>query len=193
MQDEEVIEEGGRSEEENAESSACEEGQAEFKAAKKAVKKKIKVKRKKQIEDDSYDFGSFGIRRQGRIYAMQALYQYDSSGGAKIDYDVLLSQCKIDKKLYNKIKQFSMELVAGTLDNLDTIDELIKKRSKNWDITRISFVDRAILRFSIYTLLYKEDVPSAVVIDEAVEIGKLFGDRESYKFINGILDGIAKK
>ncbi|MBU1077383.1 MAG: transcription antitermination factor NusB [Spirochaetes bacterium] len=96
----------------------------------------------------------------------------------------------IDEEVSDDLKEFISDLVCGTIDHLDRIDDLVKKYSSNWSIERISPVDKSILRFSIYSLLYRPDIPPNVVIDEAVEISKLYSTEKSYQFINGILDGI---
>ena len=85
---------------------------------------------------------------------------------------------------------FAKDLVEGTIKNLERIDNLIEKYSNNWDIKRIQYVDKSIIRMSIYSLIFLKDIPKSVVIDEAVEIAKIFSDKDSYKFVNGILDGI---
>lgn len=78
------------------------------------------------------------------------------------------------------------------MKNQEQIDTLIRKYSKNWDFSRISVVNKAILRLSVYALLYTWEVPKNVTIDEAVELTKEFESEESARFVNGILDAILK-
>lgn len=85
---------------------------------------------------------------------------------------------------------FSRELVLGTCGCMQEIDDLIIQASRNWRLERIARVDRTILRLAVYELLYRDDIPPKVSINEAVDIGKKFGGGDSGAFINGILDKI---
>ncbi|HUX21291.1 MAG TPA: transcription antitermination factor NusB, partial [Spirochaetia bacterium] len=87
---------------------------------------------------------------------------------------------------------FARLIVAGCLENLDTIDAAIRQQLENWDFTRLAKVDLAILRMSVYSLFFQTDIPASVTIDEAIDIVKEFGSDDSYRFINGVLDGIRK-
>ena len=87
-------------------------------------------------------------------------------------------------------KEFSTVLILGACKNLPHIDDIIGRFSEHWRLSRMSKIDRNILRLSIYELLYLSDIPPAVTINEAVELGKRFGTEESGSFINGILDKI---
>ena len=88
------------------------------------------------------------------------------------------------------MRLFAEPLVRGTIEHRDAIDEQIKKHAKNWDLHRIAAVDRNILRLAIYEMLYREDIPPVVSINEAVDIAKKFSTQDSGKFVNGILDKI---
>jgi len=97
------------------------------------------------------------------------------------------------QKLDNKeTQEFSNALVKGTCENLAKIDEIISKYAENWDITRIAVIDKNILRMAIFEMLYLEDIPPNVSINEAIELAKKYGDMDSGKFVNGILDKIKK-
>lgn len=85
---------------------------------------------------------------------------------------------------------FYLTLIKGVLENKPRIDSLIERYSSNWKISRMGCVDRNILRIAAYELLFCPDIPPKVSINEAVDIGKLYGTEESGAFINGILDGI---
>lgn len=89
-------------------------------------------------------------------------------------------------------KLFILSVVKGVLENLSKIDELINKYSDDWSVNRMASTDRNILRLAIYEILYCQDIPVSVSINEAVEIAKKYGDEQSYKFINGLLGAIAK-
>lgn len=89
-------------------------------------------------------------------------------------------------------RTFAVYLISGTIENIQEIDGHIQKRLEHWDFNRVSKVDLAILRMSVYCFLYVKDIPPSVVIDEAIDIAKEFGSDDSYRFINGVLDGIRK-
>jgi N utilization substance protein B len=90
------------------------------------------------------------------------------------------------------MREFAENLVRGVAGNLDKIDELIGEYSTNWSLERMAKVDLAILRMATYELLCHLDVPVSVVINEAVEIGKRYGTKETPAFVNGILDRISR-
>lgn len=130
-----------------------------------------------------------GTRRQARIAAFQALYAWEES---RPELDELLKFEWMEGNPDEKTVVFASLLVGGTIENLESIDEYIRRHLKNWSFERLSRVDLAILRTSTYALLYQKDIPSSVTIDEAVEIAKKYGSPESYRFVNGVLDGIRK-
>ena len=85
---------------------------------------------------------------------------------------------------------FAEPLIRGVLENLAKIEDQIKKHAKNWDFHSIAAVDRNVMRLAIYEMLYREDIPPVVSINEAVDIAKKFSTEDSGKFVNGILDKI---
>ena len=87
---------------------------------------------------------------------------------------------------------FARLIAGGTIQNLAEIDKQIKIQLEHWDFSRLNKVDQAILRMGVYSLLFQKDIPASVTIDEAVDISKEYGTDESYRFINGVLDGIRK-
>ncbi len=89
-----------------------------------------------------------------------------------------------------KARPFFLTLVNGVLETGSEIDTLIERFSKNWKINRMSCVDRNVMRIAVYELLYCEDIPPKVSINEAVDVGKKFGTEDSGAFINGIMDSI---
>ena len=158
---------------------------------KKALKKKVLVKSKDKVKD--LDLSNYGYRTQARIYAVMSLYAYEMNNGEMNIEDILYFDYD-EKNINDSVKKFAKELIEGTINNLERIDGIIEKYSKNWDIKRIQYVDKSILRMSIYSLIYlKEKISKPIIINEAVEIAKIFGDKDSYKFINGILDGIQEQ
>ncbi|MCI0747872.1 MAG: transcription antitermination factor NusB [Verrucomicrobia subdivision 3 bacterium] len=88
------------------------------------------------------------------------------------------------------VRLFAEPLIRGTLEHRDQADELIRQHAQNWDLRRMAAVDRNILRMAIYEMLYREDIPPVVSINEAVDIAKKFSTQDSGKFVNGILDKI---
>lgn len=128
-------------------------------------------------------------RRKARMVALEMLYQFDMADG-KMD-DIIRAQIK-GKDLPNGAKDFIFQLVKGVLGHRDEIDKLIEIRAEHWSLERITVIDRNILRLAIFELLYCEDVPFKVIIDEAVELGKTYGTEDSGAFINGVLDKIGR-
>lgn len=88
---------------------------------------------------------------------------------------------------------FARLLVGTTIENIESVDALIKEHLEHWDFNRLSKVELAILRISTASLMFHEAIPASVTIDEAVNISKNFASDDSYKFINGVLDGIRKE
>ncbi|HOJ63966.1 MAG TPA: transcription antitermination factor NusB [Spirochaetota bacterium] len=128
-------------------------------------------------------------RKKGRILAFKTLFSYDFDNK---DIQSLLDFSWLEEEYSDIALFYARFLIEGTIKNLNMIDNLIKEKSKNWDFHRISYVDRAILRFSIFSLLFEKDLDDKIVIDEAIEIAKSFGTEDSYRFVNGILDAIKK-
>ena len=89
-----------------------------------------------------------------------------------------------------EMRLFADPLIRGALEHRDAIDEHIKKHAKNWEFHRIAAVDRNIMRLAIYEMLFREDIPPIVSINEAVDIAKKFSTQDSGKFVNGILDKV---
>jgi N utilization substance protein B len=128
-----------------------------------------------------------GQRRKAREYALQGLYLYNLKA---LPLEELTQLTWIEKKLSPEIKEFISTLIKGTLQNIDQLDKVIQKKSTNWDMSRISPVEKAILRISLYALLYLPDIPPKVTINEALELAKKYAGDKSSQFINGILDAI---
>ena len=87
-------------------------------------------------------------------------------------------------------REFAGQLIAGTLEKQGEIDGVINRFTINWDLDRIALVDRNVLRIAIYEMLFRDDIPPVVSINEAVDIAKKFSTSESGKFVNGILDKV---
>jgi len=130
-------------------------------------------------------------RRKAREYALQILFQVDFTKKRIDSKD--LEEFWSGKKESRSVKEFTEDIVRGTLNSIDEIDVMIERVTENWLLKRMAAVDRNILRFAAYEILYRKDIPSAVTINEAIEIAKKFSSAESAPFINGILDRLAKE
>jgi N utilization substance protein B len=131
-----------------------------------------------------------GSRRSARIIALQALYQIDICGKSVED---VLGFDWLEKEADSQTLDFAITLIEGSVKYQKIIDSAIVSQLEHWDLDRLSFVDRAILRFSTYSLYFQDDVPDTVVINEAIDLAKQFGSDDSYRFVNGVLDGIRKE
>lgn len=132
-------------------------------------------------------------RRKGRILAFQALYSWEANNvpvTELIDFSWLEPEKQL--ALENGTSDFSRLLFLGTVENVDAIDKKIQEHVQNWDFSRLNRVDLAILRLSVFTLMFQSDVAPSIVIDEAIGIAREFGTKDSFRFINGVLDSIRK-
>ncbi len=129
-------------------------------------------------------------RRKAREFALQILYQYDITG--HLPDDETFNGRREGSPVSGDVNDFAKDLVFGTIENIEEIDGILLSAARNWEIGRIAAVDRGILRLSIYELLFRDDIPAAVTLNEAIEIAKKYSTGESYSFINGILDNVRK-
>ena len=132
-----------------------------------------------------------GSRRKARECALQMLFAADVSEASSEDvvrsYWAELGEPELD----DTAREFATRLAAGTLANLELLDERIRSRAEHWRISRMAVVDRNILRLAVYEFLY-EPTPRTVAINEALEIARRFSTYEATQFINGILDAIKR-
>lgn len=129
-----------------------------------------------------------GIRRQAREAALQAIFRCDFLN----DWDVNAADfCIRHFSQDETIQSFSSILCKGLIDNLLKIDTRITRASENWSLSRMSRVDRSIIRLATFEIVYLEEVPINVSINEAIEIAKKYGADESSTFVNGVLDKVA--
>lgn len=126
-------------------------------------------------------------RREAREKALFYLYQSDL---LKMNVDELIQK---DLKYKKEIDQFTLKLINGVKNNLDSLNEIINTYSTNWQMDRMSILDRNMLRIALYELIYEQEIPFKVTINEAIEISKKYGDEKSGKFINGILGKAIEK
>ena len=128
-----------------------------------------------------------GLRRDGRETAVQFLFSKDiknDSHSEDLDNFFSISTAK------EGAKKFALELVNGITEKIEKIDEIIQSNVDNFEINRLSTIDRNVLRLAIYEMYYRDDIPAAVCINEAIEISKRFGTEESGGFVNGVLDKV---
>jgi len=129
-------------------------------------------------------------RRLARETAFQTIFQIDVG---KNSPEEALTQRLQQVLLGESEKDFCRRLVKGTLENLQEIDKKIQQYVVDWKIERMPSVDRNLLRMAIFEMMYCEDIPNKVAINEAIELAKIFGSEESAKFINGVLDRLLKE
>jgi len=129
-------------------------------------------------------------RTKAREYALQILYAVDIT---KDDPDDCVRRFwEGNEEPSGEVKKFATGLVLGVADNRKEIDRIITKYATNWQLERMAVIDRNVLRFAAYELLYAKDIPPKVSINEAIDIAKKFGGPDSGKFVNGVLDKINK-
>ncbi len=134
-----------------------------------------------------------GSRRKARILAFQSLFSWEVNRRSLPEL-LELEWLDDDKKkiLDEETVSFASLLIQGCLENIGEVDKTIKAHLEHWNIERLSKVDLALLRLGCYSLCYQKSIPPSVTIDEAIDIAKLYGSEDSYRFINGVLDGIRK-
>jgi N utilization substance protein B len=128
-------------------------------------------------------------RRKAREIVLDALYYYEITGN---DTVTIIQKITSKKRVNKAIKDYAKRLLEETMKNLDTIDKKLKKIIKNWDLNRVAIIDKSILRFATAEILFSPDIPVKVSINEAVEIAKTYSTENSGRFVNGILDEIAR-
>ena len=133
-------------------------------------------------------------RRKSREYALQALFsidvqdEHDPACRSGENLDAICSMIGVPQAS----RDYFITLVEGIFDHFEDIDRCIAVTSSNWKLSRMPAVDRNIIRIAVYEMLYMDDIPAGVAINEAIEIGKKYGSEKSGSFINGILDSVYK-
>jgi len=129
-------------------------------------------------------------RTKSRECALKILYQIEMT---KDDCDSSIRAFwEREPETEESVREFAGLLARGARDNIKEIDSVIAGYAKNWQIERMAVVDRNILRMAAFELIYLDDIPPKVSINEAVDIAKKYGDKDSGKFVNGILDKISR-
>ena len=126
---------------------------------------------------------ALGGRREAREQALLLLYEYEVRGG---DLDEVIG----DRS--EGVDSYTLEVVRGVQAELANLDAEITKRSKDWPLERLAATDRSVLRIGIWELQHRDDIPKAVVLNEATELAKTYGTDDSGKFDNGVLAAVAR-
>jgi N utilization substance protein B len=130
-----------------------------------------------------------GLRRESRELALQILYALYANPSVGIR-ETLQTFREEQTDVLSRVREFAEALVQGVQQQQQVIDAAIKARSKNWSLARMPLVDLNVMRMATYELMFRQDIPKKVSINEAIEIARKFGDKESPAFVNGILDEI---
>lgn len=160
-----------------------------------------------------------GKRRTAREMAVQMLFQSDLGGSPlpqifnsfdlseylareepsdkKQEQPATFSDARTEfakkRRRVEEAFHYAQDLVRGTIENQEKIDDMIRAQADNWRLERMPAVDRNILRLAIYEMLHERETPKLVVMDEAIELAKKFGSEQSGRFVNGLLDGLLKQ
>jgi N utilization substance protein B len=132
-----------------------------------------------------------GPRRKAREYALQMLFQWDITHDDIEQIVVTFFQNQPEES--QPAVDFARQLVTGTVEHVEQIDEIIRRHAEHWRLDRMATVDRNVLRLAVQEFLYDKQSPKTVVINEAIEIARRFSGQESPQFINGVLDSIKKE
>jgi transcription antitermination factor NusB len=129
-------------------------------------------------------------RTKARELAIQALYQLDAQGPDLFEH---LNEFFVDNNPDDFVRRLAADWCKGTWKNLSQCDEMITASTIKWQVSRLSSVDKSILRLAVYQLKFCTDIPPKVVINEAIELAKKFSTAQSPAFVNGVLDAVLKK
>lgn len=133
---------------------------------------------------------NFDKRTRARELTLQALYQLDVQGAELLEH---LGQFFVEAEQDESVRKLASEWTKRTWENLTQCDELITDSTIRWQFSRLSPVDKSILRLAVYQLKFCSDIPPKVVINEAIELAKKFSTERSGPFVNGVLDAVLKK
>ncbi|MDD2239306.1 MAG: transcription antitermination factor NusB [Kiritimatiellae bacterium] len=152
-----------------------------------------------------------GLRHDARQWALQFLFQSEFNHADSLDEGIRLFwhhqetdtpsstrprppiPLPVDTRGQTKARGFTEEIIRGVIAHHPDIDALIARHAENWGVERMGNIDRNALRIAVYEMLYRDDIPPVVSINEAVELAKVYSSTESGKFVNGILDQIRKE
>ncbi len=132
----------------------------------------------------------FDKRTRARELAMQALYQLDVQGQEAFGF---LERFFIENEPDDSVRRLARDWTKGAWDNLAWCNEMIAASTIKWQMSRLSIVDKSILRLAVFQLEFCRDIPPKVVINEAIELAKKFSAEKSPAFVNGVLDAVLRK
>ena len=124
-------------------------------------------------------------RREAREKAVQTLFQLDNT---ELSVDEAINYI-----VEEPANRFYEQLVRGTVQNKEAIDEVLTGKLEHWSLDRLPKIERTVLRIAVYELLFNDEVPHRVVLNEAIELCKIFGDEKSGRFVNGVLSKFEEK
>jgi transcription antitermination factor NusB len=130
-------------------------------------------------------------RSVARECALKILYQIEMT--SRTPENALIAFWEQEEEHPEDVRDFAAKIVLGIYANLSNIDEKLGEYATNWQLNRMAVIDRNVLRMGLYELKFNSDIPPKVAINEAVELAKKYGDHDSSKFVNGILDKVHKK
>jgi N utilization substance protein B len=130
-------------------------------------------------------------RSKARGWALQALYAWESRG-LEQSPKAVLNDFETERSISDESRDYMRKLVNAVADNRERIDRELEHSLTNWRLERLSVIDRNILRLAAAEMLYDEDVPPAVAIQEAIMLAEKYGTNESPRFVNGVLDALRK-
>ena len=130
-----------------------------------------------------------GSRHRARQYAVQLLFQLDATGDEPVHSLPLFWE---SRPAPGEVVSFTEQLVRGSWEHRESLDAVLEESAANWKVERMAMVDRNVLRLALFELLHRR-TPPAVVLDEAIELAKEFGNADSGPFVNGILDAVRRR
>ncbi len=143
------------------------------------------------MDEDLIINPNWSDRRQNRCAAFRFLFQWEMNQSENLRDDLSEFISKLGQK--EEFFSYAVELIDGVIEKKEILDSIVRDLVTNWDFSRVAKADLAILRLSLYEIIFRLDVPPVVAIDEALELGKEFSSENSGKFLNGVLDKARKQ
>ena len=143
------------------------------------------------MDEDLIINPNWSDRRQNRCAAFRFLFQWEMNQSENLRDDLSEFISKLGQK--EEFFSYAVELIDGVIEKKEILDSIVRDLVTNWDFSRVAKADLAILRLSLYEIIYRLDVPPVVASDEALELGKEFSSENSGKFLNGVLDKARKQ
>jgi transcription antitermination protein NusB len=130
-----------------------------------------------------------GRRRRARVACLQAMYRAEVVGDS---LETVTGELAADPKLPEEIRDYASQLMALVSGHREEIDRVLSAALDRWELKRLAVLDRCMLRISTAELIYEPELPTEIILSEAIEIAKRFGTNESGRFVNGVLDRVAR-